>query len=73
METLTDAVAEASVFPGRVAGVPRAAHDDRHSAEACLAVAVYHGAHLVPEDLEHGISETRRVIVTNLCQDTKAP
>ena len=73
METLTDAVAEASVFPGRVAGVPRAAHDDRHSAEACLAVAVYHGAHLVPEDLEHGVSETRRVIVTNLCQDTKAP
>lgn len=38
---------------------PRSTTDGRHPV-TCLAVAVYHGAHLVPEDLEHGVSETRR-------------
>lgn len=73
METLTGAVAVASVFPGRVAGVSCAAHEGRPSAEAFLAVTVYHGAHLIPEDLEHGVSETRWVFKTNICQDKKAP
>lgn len=73
MGTLTGAVTVASVFPGRVAGVSCAAHEGRPSAEAFLAVTVYHGAHLIPEDLEHGVSETRWVFKTSICQDKKAP